>query len=155
MMKLTGNKDIDNVFKGLPAQLSDKVLQSAHTAAVRPLVEKEKQLAPKKSGVLIESIGVVKASVGSLGQRDLGAIQVGPRRGRYKGFHAGFNEFGTRVRATKGKGKYHVPANRGIMPARPFALPAWEATKDQVNTGIADYISVRLNSFMRRTIKKG
>jgi hypothetical protein len=154
-LRLVGNDDIDKVLKGLPDQINDKVLQSANIAAARPLVQKEKELAPKLTGGLIDSIGVVKASSSSLTQRDLGAVQAGPRRGgKNKGFHGHLNEYGTKVRATKGKGKFHVPANRGVMPAKPFAFPAWEATKDQVLSSINDFLSVRLNSFMRRTIKK-
>lgn len=151
MIKLTGNDDIDKVFRELPGILQDRVFQQANAAAAKPLVEKEKLTAPEgPTGGLIDSIGIVKASASSFGSRGLGAITVGPRRSK-GGFHGGLVEFGTVRRSTKGK----HPANRGVMPAHPFAGPSWEATKDKVQSSIAEQLSVKILSFMRRTIKKG
>jgi hypothetical protein len=148
-IRLTGVHEIDKVLKGLPLQVNDKILQQAHTAAAKPLVDREKQTAPEgPTGGLVDSHGVVKASARSLGNRELGAIHVGPRRSsRYKGHTAHLSEYGTRRRATKKGG------NRGVMPKRPYAQASWEATRPRVQAGVNEQIGRKLYSFMKRTLR--
>lgn len=154
-LTLTGVDDIDKVLRGLPLQLNDRILQQAHTAAAKVLVLREKLTAPEgPTGNLVDSIGVQKASASSLSSRGLGAIVVGPRRGKFKGHHAHLIEYGTKPRRLKGDGKYGKYTYRGVMPAKPFAGPAFESTKGQVQAAIAGQLAVKLNAFMRRTIKK-
>lgn len=152
---ITGVKELDDVFKKMPLELTDRVLQQAHTAALKPLVTREKLTAPEgPTGNLIDSIGVVKASARSIGSRDLGAVAAGPRRkGGHKGHAGHLVEFGTRSRQTKGKGKFPAGINRGVMPAKPFALPAWRATQDTVLQSVNNNIAQKLVAFMRRTLK--
>src|SRR5688572_19313902 len=70
--RTTGHEAIDRVLRGLPLQLHDRVLQQAHTAAAKPLVDKEKLTAPEgPTGNLVDSIGIVKASSRSIGRREL------------------------------------------------------------------------------------
>src|SRR5690606_29094571 len=58
---LTGHKDIDRVLKALPKELQHTVQQQAHVDAAKPLIEKEKLLAPEgPTGNLVDSIGAVK-----------------------------------------------------------------------------------------------
>lgn len=149
-VRVTGAKEIDQVLKGLPKQLSHQVLQNAHAAAAKPLIEAEKLGAPEgPTGNLVDSIGAVKTSFGRANA--LGEITVGPRRkGRFKGFAAHLVEYGTKARSLISNG-----ANRGIMPAKPFALPAWEKTKDTVQSLINAQIGRKLYSFMKRVIKNG
>lgn len=145
-LRLTGDKDIDRVLRGLPLQVNHRVLQSAHTSAAKALVDTEKLSAPEgPTGGLIDSIGVIKTPLGKSGA--LGEINVGPRRGRYKGYAAHLVEYGTKPRSYKG-------ANRGVMPKRPFALPSWMKTKDKVEDAIAIQLGRTLLRFMKRTIKK-
>lgn len=148
-VKLTGFKEIDNVLKGMPAQLSHKVLQAANMAAAKPLIEAEKLGAPEgPTGNLVDSIGAVKTSISRA--QSLGEIQVGPRRGgRFKGHAGHLVEYGTKSRTNK-RG-----ANRGTMPAKPFALPAFEKTKNIVLGMINTEIGRKLYAFMKRTIKNG
>lgn len=148
-IRVTGFKEIDNVLKGLPKQLSHKVLQAAHMAAAKPLIEAEKLGAPEgPTGNLVDSIGAVKTSMGRA--QSLGEIQVGPRRGgRFKGHAGHLVEDGTKQRTNR-RG-----ANRGKMPARPFALPAFEKTKNVVLSMINTEIGRKLYAFMKRTIKNG
>lgn len=148
-VKLTGFKEVDAVLKGLPLALTDKVFQVAHTKALAPLVEQEKRLAPVGlTGNLVESIGVVKAVASSLGSRGLGAVSAGPRRrSPYKGFAGHLVEYGTRTRHNR-KG-----ANRGRMPAKPFAEPAWQSTKGEVESKVNDEIGKEVVRFMKRTLK--
>lgn len=151
MITITGYKEIDRVLKGLPLQLSDKVLQSAGAKAAKPLVVKEQLLAPEgPTGTLIDSIGIVKGGFSnfSAGNRELGQVTVGPRRkGRSRAYHAHLVEFGTRRRKTR-KG-----ANRGVMPAHPFVRPAFDQTKDAILAGYKEAVGSVLISFMRRTLK--
>jgi hypothetical protein len=148
-VRVTGYKEIDQVFVGLPKQLSHKVLQAAHMAAAKPLIEAEKLGAPEgPTGNLVDSIGAIKTSIGRA--HSLGEIQVGPRRGgRLKGHAGHLVEEGTKQRTN------HSGANRGIMRATPFALPAWEKTKEVVLSMINTEIGRKLYAFMKRTIKNG
>lgn len=148
-IRLTGFKEVDTVLKQLPLQMTDKVFQAAHTKALEPFINREHLLAPVgKTGNLAESIGVVKASAKSLGSRGLGAVTAGPRRQRpYKGFAGHLVEYGTKVRATK-KG-----ANRGKMPAHPFAESAWETTKEEVEGGVNRELGKEVVRIMKRTLR--
>lgn len=146
-LRLTGDLDIDRVLNGLSLQINHKVLQAAHADALKPTIDKAKLLAPEgPTGGLIDSIGVTKA--GFARASELGEVQGGPRRGRqYKGHAGHLVEYGTKARKTS-KG-----ANRGAMKAKPFMLPAWEATKDLVLSRIDLAIGKKLYAFMKRTIK--
>jgi HK97 gp10 family phage protein len=145
-MRVTGVEQIDRVLKGLPLQLSDKVLQNAFADAAKPLVQTAQSLAPKLTGGLSDSIGVVKEK--SIINRSIGEIQVGPRRkGKYKGFHAPWFEFGTSIRKTSSG------ANRGSIKPEPFMEPAFNQTNTQVEGRINVSIGRKLVAFMRRTIK--
>lgn len=156
---LTGVKELDEALRLMPAELSDKTLQSAGLAAARPLVEKAKQLAPKgKTKNVSNSIGAYRGgnfkSVVS-GKRQIGAVSAGPRRGRYKGFAAHLNEYGTVVRfSRKRNGRPMVkPANRGKMTAKPFMEPAFEQTKPQILGTYNTILSKRIVGVMKRTLK--
>jgi hypothetical protein len=144
MIKLTGVKEIDKVLNGLPLQVSDKIFQAANIAAAKPLIDKAKLIAPEgPNGNLVDSIGAVKESAKSLSGRAVGQIQVGPRRrGGYKGFHAHLIEYPHKKRNGK-----------GIVQPHPFMQPAFEQTKNQILAGVKDQIGIKLNQFMRRTIK--
>lgn len=147
MMKVTGLKEIDTVLRGLPLQLTDRLLQNAAARAAKPLVVKEQLLAPEgPEGALVDSIGVVKERYGS--GREIGQVAVGPRRrGRYKGYHAHLVEYGTKERFNR-RG-----ASRGRMPAKPFAKPAFDATKDQVLGNYRLEVGRVVYNYMRRVLR--
>lgn len=142
-ISVTGVKEIDAVLRGMPLLLSDKVLSQAHSDAAFPLVAAAHYLAPVgKTGNLAESIGVVKAGIKRGG--NIGQVEVGPRRGgAYRGYHGHLIEFGK----TNRDGTRTQP--------KPFMAPAFERTKFEVEGGIAKFLSVRLNQFMKRTLKNG
>lgn len=147
-VKLVGVREIDQVLKGLPQQVNHKLVQQANTSASKVLVNTAKLTAPEgPTGNLIDSIGVVKVPFSKA--TELGLIQVGPRRGRYKGNAGHLVEYGTRRRENK-RG-----ANRGAMPKRPFMEPSWDRTKNNVIESINGFIGKALWSFMKRTIKNG
>jgi hypothetical protein len=157
-LDVTGIKEIDTLLKQMPLKLSDRVLQNASARAAKPLVEKEKLLAPEgPTGNLVDSIGVVRGSFNQLGrgQRLVGEVSVGPRRrGRYKGHAGHLVEYGTKKRTTKGRGRVKVPSNRGIMPKKPFVKPAFQATRNHVLQIYNQEVAKVLLSTMRRTVKK-
>ena len=159
-LSISGNKDIDAVLAGLPKQLSHRVLQAAHADAAKPLVTKAKLTAPEgPTGNLVDSIGVQRSryNLVAKGTANIGEVNVGPRRGRYKGYAGHLVEFGTKARVTKGKGKKRrgmKSSFRGIMPKKPFMEPSFIATRSQVINNIAESIGKKLNAFMKRTIKK-
>ena len=149
-IRVTGVAEIRKCLAGMPKELNDRFMQTVHTQAVKPTIERMKLTAPEgPNGDLVDSIGVVKATRSSLANRDLGAINAGARRGgRYKGYHAHLVEYGTKPRKNK-RG-----ANRGVMPKKPFAYPAWMATKDKVLGSINEITGKKLVNYMRRTLPK-
>lgn len=143
-VKLLGAKEINKMLKELPKALSDSAIASANMAAAKVLVAREKQLAPVgKTHNLVNSIGAVRAPKKTA--RVVGLVKVGPqRKGRYKGFHAHFNETGTKRRKTRNG------ANRGVMPKHPFARPAF----NQVNPQMRGLIQTNLSKSVTRVMKK-
>lgn len=146
-VSLTGVKEIDSVLKALPKELSHKVLGAAHLAAAKPLIEKEKLLAPEgPTGNLVDSIGGDKTPISKANA--LGEVTVGPRRRKpYRGFAGHLVEKGTKRRQNK-KG-----ANRGVMPAKPFAEPAFNQTHKQVENRIAEETGKSLVRSMKKYLK--
>jgi len=125
-IELVGDKELRAALKNMPEAFSDRVIGQGYMRAAKPLIEKEKELAPKgKTKNLVKSIGAYRATKSS--RQSIGEVRAGPRRkGGFKGFSGHLNEFGTKARRNK-KG-----ANRGRMPMHPFVAPAFRATKDQV-----------------------
>jgi HK97 gp10 family phage protein len=147
MISVTGVKEIDKVLRELPKQMTHQILGAAHASAAKPLVERSKLLAPEgPTGNLVDSLGIIKPNVKKANR--IGEIIVGPRRkGRYKGFAGHLVEYGTRKRRTK-KG-----ANRGVMKAKPFMMPAFNQTKGIVEKQIATEIGKVMVRTMRRYLK--
>lgn len=146
MISMTGYKEIDEVIKKLPSQLTHPILQSIHSKAVQPYVRAAYFAAPLLTGKTADSIGVVKPNIRRAGS--IGAVGAGPRRGRFGGHVAHLSEFGTKPRKTKSG------ANRGVMPRKPFLAPAWDRTQNQVREGIKVATGQVIYSFMKRTIKR-
>lgn len=153
-VSLTGYKEIDNLFKNLPKPFTHQFFSSVHADAAKPLVQKEKLTAPEgPTGNLVDSIGVVKSSVKKATQ--LGLVTVGPRRkGKYKGYAAHLVEEGTEERKLKGRGKYKRGTKRGVMPAKPFVEPSYQATKRVVEAGITKSIGKMMVRTMKKYVKK-
>lgn len=146
-ISITGAKEIDTLLKQMPKELTHKVLGAAHADAAKPLVEKEKLLAPEgPTGNLVDSIGTVKSTFKKA--NTIGEVNVGPRGGKFKGNHGHLVEFGTRPRQTKNG------ANRGVMPAHPFVQPAFSQTKGQIESRIAGSIGKVLLRTMKRYAKR-
>jgi HK97 gp10 family phage protein len=146
-LSVTGVKEIDNVLKAMPKELSHQTLGSAHLAAAKPLIEKAKLLAPEgPTGNLVDSIGGVKTPIKKAGV--IGEVRVGPRRTRtHRGHHGHLVEFGTKPRANK-KG-----SNRGTMPKQPFMEPAFQQTNPEVVNRISTEVGKKVYNVMKRFIK--
>jgi HK97 gp10 family phage protein len=149
-LSVVGLKEIDQVVKNLPLALQHSTLQSAHASAAKPLVEREKLLAPEgPTGNLVDSIGIAKTSLNRA--NNVGEVKVGPRRKIAP--HGHLVEFGTKTRKLRGRGKYKAGTNRGVMTKKPFAQPAFSQTKGAVEKGIAVNIGKSVVRTMKRFLK--
>ena len=161
-MRLSGVKEIDAVLKGLPKQLQHRVLVNAHAAAAKPLIRSAQSKINRVTGRLQDSIGVIKSSTKSSADR-LGMVTVGPRRGgSYKGYHGHLIEFGhwsrPRISTVLGFGGVKLVrkdvGKQKWIEAKPFMKPAFRETVNIVAEDAKTEIAKKLESFMRRTIKK-
>lgn len=147
-----GSKEIQRALLSIPNEVSHKIQQAANLDAAKPLIEKEKLLAPEgPTGNLVDSIGGIKIP---LKRADfIGEVNVGPRLRRpYRGQAGHLNEFGTRKRYLKGRGKYPAGTSRGIMPAKPFVKPAYNQTRELVVSRIQHSTAKRIVSRMKREL---
>jgi hypothetical protein len=144
---IKGADQLKQCLNGLPDQFKHSALQKANIKAAEPLVSGMHRLAPVGlTGNLADSIGIVKLGKG----KELGGIEVGPRRGGgFLGFAGHLVEFGTKRRKTKRTG-----ANRGIMPKKRFVLPAWEQTNGQVLGTVEKELSTQVTKYLKRTAPK-
>lgn len=145
-LSLSGNRELDELLKGLPLQYTHKVMSEAHAAAAKPLIERAKMLSPYRTGNLERSLGTEKTT--NLNKvSNIGEVIAGPRRSkRYKGQIAHIVEFGTNVRRNR-KG-----ANRGAVKKTPFMGPAFDQTKDIVERNIGNELSRKTIAFMKRVL---
>lgn len=148
-ISVTGVREIDQVLRQLPAQLSHQVMGTAHAAAAKPLITKAKLTAPEgPTGNLVDSIGAVKTPMKRAG--NIGEVAVGPRRSRrYKGHHGHLIEYGFRTRARgRNRGK------KTFVQGKPFMKPSFEATKTEVIERIRVEVGRKLYATMRRYIRR-
>lgn len=140
---VTGVKEIDQLMKAWPLEVSDKILSQAHSDAAFPLIAAAHLLAPVgKTGNLAESIGVERVGIKRGG--DVGQVAVGPRRrGGFKGYHGHLIEYG----------KTNRDGTR--TQAKPFMAPAFNNTKAEVERLIANAIGKRMMTVAKRILKNG
>ena len=151
---VTGMKELDYLFKKMPSELNHRILGAANVAAAKPLVAAAISKAPQgRTGNLKKSIGSVKVSIRKA--NEIGTVHVGPRvGGGHKGHHGGLVEFGTAARPPGGWYARFRNAHPTVMPASPFMTPALNQTKDQVLSTQKEFIAVKLQAFMKRTLGK-
>lgn len=149
-MHVTGDKNINQVLRGLKFHVNHRVHQDAGVRAAKVLVTAAKLSAPEgPTGKLIDSIGTVRTPLAKAGA--LGETKTGPRRrGRYKGQAGHLVEYGTGPRRLKSNG-----ANRGVMPANPFMHKAWAQVKSIVIQSYGAHLSRSVVLYLRRTLKRG
>ena len=146
-MSLSGYKEIDDVLKGLPLQLTHRILGQAHADAAKPIIPAAQSKIRNRRGYLSKSIGTEKISMRKADT--VGLVYVGPRRKRgYKGYHGHWIEFGHWLTKTKGGDRIKW------VDAHPFMEPAFNSTKSQVTDNIKESVGKKLRNFMRTTIRK-
>lgn len=140
-ISLSGNVELDRVFKGLPKVLQSNILTNAHVAAAKPLVTSIKALVPVgQTGNLKRSIGIER--LGKLGG-DSGAIQVGPRRkGGFRGYHGHLIEYGKTNRDGRRSRAY------------PFMEMSFNARKGEVEKNIAFQVGLKVAQFINQNVKR-
>lgn len=97
-----GLAEVKASMKALPPHLSNKIIQRALVAALRPMARQARQNAPKATGRLRRSVIVRRSKIHKPGGRLVGAF-VTVRRGRKRGdlrgaYYAGMVEAGHRTR---------------------------------------------------------
>ena len=151
-VKILGAQEIIKALNSIPKEVSHSIQQQAHVRAAKPLIEKEKLLAPEgPTGNLVDSIGTIKVPIRKA--TIIGEVHVGPRTRRpYRGHAGHLVEFGTRKRSLKGRGQYKAGTNRGVMPSKPFVRPALQQTQKQVLSLIQNETAKRIIARMKREL---
>jgi HK97 gp10 family phage protein len=151
-VSIKGDKELQRTFKSLEKFLNHKDHGAINLDAAKPLIEKEKLLAPEgPTGNLVDSIGGIKVTQKKA--VEIGEVHVGPRLRRpYRGQHGHLVEFGTKKRVLKGRGKYPAGTSRGLMPAKPFVKPALSQTKDLVLSRVQNSTAKRIVLKMKREL---
>jgi hypothetical protein len=144
-ISISGIKEIDQVLRGLPQQLTHQILGTAHADAAKPLISLASQKAPFRTGNLSRSIGAKKSNLKKVGI--LGLVQVGPLRGgNKKGYHGHLIEYGHRL-VKRGR-------QIGYVIGKPFMEPSFNQTKNQIESNIAESLGKIVLRYMNRVIKK-
>lgn len=114
--EITGLKECLRALKTLAPKLEKKVLRQAIRKALKPILAKAKELAPKDKGDLAKAIKL-RAAVKR--KRGVIALEVRVGEGEFQGktFYGGMQEYGTSK----------------IQP-HPFMRPAFDEGKDQAMT---------------------
>lgn len=151
-VSIKGDKELERTFRDLQKYLTHKDQGIINLDAAKPLIEKEKLLAPEgPNGNLVDSIGGVKVSQKKA--VEIGEVHVGPRiRRPHRGFHGHLVEYGTKKRELKGLGKYPAGTSRGVMPAKPFVRPALAQTKDLVLSRVQNSTAKRIVARMKKEL---
>lgn len=144
-LSVTGIQQVDDILKGLPNQVNHRILGAAHLDAAKPLINLASNIVRVRTGKLKNSIGGIRISQRK--SNEVGMVHIGPRRkkGVYFGFHGHLLEYG---HVLKRKRKIV-----GRVKPYPFMQPAFNNTKNQVESNIVTSIQKKLMSFMKRTIK--
>lgn len=148
---VTGQKELSRVFEQLPKSLADQVLRATARKAVKPVEQMAESLVPKDESELAQSITIStrlsKRQKQLFGRKGDVVVHVGPSHP--KGAHGHLVEFGTGARYQKTTGRYV-----GVMPARPFMRPAWDANKMRVLETMRTEIWTVLRKAVQRLRKR-
>lgn len=146
-LRLTGFKEMDQVLRRLPTATSKRVADRAMKQALAPVAAAANGMSPKgMPPVIVEkklNKNQAKQFRGTEGET-VRVMFVGSPSSR-----AHLEEFGTGPRFHK-SGKYV-----GIMRARPFMRPAWDATRQQVLDRLRVDLAREIEKAVGRLAKKG
>lgn len=164
-ISLTGDKQLDRMFKQLPKSLTSKVIRGALRESSKPMVKHAKsklRTDNRKTGNLYRSIGVVNDK----SRQYKGSVRVGARMKKNSknmlGFHAHWIEFGTAPRSPKdhktlkfeSDGKIMFPKKVKGVTAQPFLRPAYKATHKKVTDEFGEIAGNRLLKDINKFIAK-
>jgi HK97 gp10 family phage protein len=141
-LKLTGFKEMDAVLRSLPTSTAKRVADRAMKAAMEPVAAAANGMRPKGKTAVIVNKKLNKNQSREFRGKESETVRVmfvgspSPR--------AHLEEFGTGPRFHK-SGKYV-----GIMRARPFMRPAWDATRQQV----LDRLAADLGREIEKTVAR-
>lgn len=154
-LKIKGSKELQRLFRVMPKELTKNItLLAAKEVGMKTIVPDAKSSAPRDSGQVAESIGVVKT-------KDV--VWIGPRLGRrFQGHKARWLEKGTKERLPKksqvlriefGGTVVYTRKAKGLR-ARPFMRPAIDRNFNKLQQGIEKANAKKAVQVMRRTVKK-
>lgn len=137
---------VQKMLKTLPQTVQDKTLYNVFRSAANIVKQEIEQAAPdgdnsKKSKNKIANNIIVKKD-----KRSSTGVLIGFHK---RAFAARFFIKGTKVRQTKGKGKYKAGANRGEMQRNDFLTPAHTRATPKV----IEYVSKNYLSIVNRSLK--
>lgn len=119
---LSGDNDLDAIFKNLEPKVQKKVLRPALRAAAKIIQTEAKARAPVKSGALRDSI---KVRAGARTRKGIVRVNVEMGEGNFKGetFYGAFLEYGAPGHKLFGR--------PNPLPPQPFMRPAFDRKKDE------------------------
>lgn len=174
-VQLSGFSDLEAKLKELPELVAKRATVRAMKRAGDVMAQDMRSRAPRgPTGRLAESIRISAKSRNLTGLAEYaGALSAGgthrDARAALRAARSGGDSAGTRIFMLIGStaphahlvergtaARYHKSGKSvGVMPAEPFVLPAFLATKDQVLTAIKSEITVEVGKAKTRIAKKG
>lgn len=162
VMELHGAKELEAALRELPKQIAKNTLSRALKKIAAPIAADAKSRAPwaphsqkdrRKSDIHLKQMVDVTTTLSRRQRRgrikkDTVEAFIGAKASKYAP-HAVLVEFGSGPRWSK---KTH--AYRGVMPAKPFLRPAWEAGKDRALRELTTILRQEIEATARRLAKR-
>jgi len=153
-VSVDGLADLEKMMvEHLPKSTGRGVLRRVGKAALGIFVERARDLAPRASGDLAESLAVStrldpkqRRDHRRLVRDDKAAVEIFGGAAALP--HAHLVEFGSVERHLESGG------STGTMPAQPFMRPAWDATREAVLAGIAKGLGHEIAKTVARRAKR-
>lgn len=167
-IKIEGYSEAMRIFDQLTDQMQRTLVRQALRRSAQPMVATARARAPKRTGQLSRSIGVVslrKDRVPTVIPMAVGPVFSVTKNGKVNAFYARFVHDGTKDRRPRNKklwalkfpgregGVVYAARTRG-MKARPFLRDAFDQSADaSVNTFGAD-LTAAIERFVNRNFRK-
>lgn len=148
--EILGIKEVQKMLADIPKEFSDKIQFDLNKAAGK-IVEKELQ----------QSVPVGNNDKSSKNKAENNTLVT--KSDSKSGVYVGFNkrawyvkliERGTKVRQTKGRGKYKKKANRGTVNRKPFIEAAYDRAAPKAVKYLSDNYLKLLNKAIRKQVRK-
>lgn len=161
-MRLEGAKELAQALREMPKHIAKNVLKKALNKIAEPIAADARSRAPLglrkgKKGGGAGGFNHLKFKIGvspTLSRRqrkslpkDVAAVYVGASPAR----HAVLVEFGTGPRH---RNSFDAPGETGVMPAKPFMRPAWEANKNAAMAMLEKILRTEIEAAAKRLAKR-